>query len=147
MSIIVADKSNLEELVQLSTILFEKESNYDDLYKTYTDVLDSAREVGLLYKKDDKYVAYMHLSIRNDYVNGTEHSPVAFVEAIFVLPKYRKLGIAREFILYAEDFARKNNCKELASDCYIDNYDSENFHKSCGFVEKERVICFAKDVL
>ena len=146
MSIIVADKSNLEDLVKLSLMLFPKES-YEGLHKIYADIIDLGREVGLLYQKDDRFVGYMHLSIRNDYVNGTSSSPVAFVEAIFVLPEYRKCGIAREFIEYAEDFARKHNCKELASDCLTDNIDSENFHKSCGFIEKERVICLVKDVL
>jgi len=36
--------------------------------------------------------------------------------------------------------------KQITSDCYIDNRASEGFHKSCGFVEKERVICFVKEI-
>lgn len=145
MSIVKADHSNLIEWTNLALMLFP-ESNFEKELDFHDSVLISEKEVGLLYQKDNKFVGFMNLSIRTDYVNGTETSPVAFVEAIFILPDYRKQGIATEFIAYAENFARQNHCKQLASDCFIDNTSSEQFHKSCGFIEKERVICFAKDV-
>jgi len=145
MNIIKADNTSLIEWTNLALMLFP-ESNFEEELNFHKQVLVSEKEVGLLYQKDDKFVGFMNLSIRNDYVNGTDSSPVAFVEAIFILPEYRKQGIAREFIKYAEDFARQNNCKQLASDCLLENNLSEHFHKSCGFVEKERVICFAKSV-
>jgi GNAT superfamily N-acetyltransferase len=62
------------------------------------------------------------------------------------LPEYRKQGIGREFIEFAETYAKEKGITQLASDCFIDNEMSEQFHKSCGFTEKERVICFVKDV-
>ena len=84
--------------------------------------------------------------MRNDYVNGTGTSPVAFVEAIYILPGYRGQGIGKELIQYAEEYAKQRDITQLASDCFTDNIASEKFHKSCGFIEKERVICFEKDV-
>ena len=145
MSIITADATNLKDLVDLSVLLFPDDS-YDDLFTVYKDVITSEKETGLLYEKDGKYAGYMHLSVRSDYVNGTDTSPVVFVEAIYVLPEYRKHGIGREFIEYAERFAQEKGITQLASDCFIDNTMSEAFHKSCGFIEKERVICFVKNV-
>ena len=91
-------------------------------------------------------MGYINVSVRNDYVNGTDTSPVAFVEALYILPEHRKQGIGRELIKYAEEFARQRGITQLASDCFVDNSMSENFHKSCGFIEKERIICFVKDV-
>ena len=145
MGIISADSSNLKELVGLAALLFP-DHIYEELFDVYEKSLASGKEIGLLYEKDGVFVGYMHLSIRHDYVNGTETSPVAFVEAIYVLPDYRKHGIAREFIDYAQNYAKQNGITQLASDCLIDNDLSEKFHKSCGFIEKERVICFVKDV-
>jgi len=62
------------------------------------------------------------------------------------LPDYRMQGIGREFIEYAEKFAKQKGIAQLASDCFIDNSLSETFHKCCGFTEKERVICFVKNI-
>ena len=143
--IVKADESHLNVWTNLALMLFP-ESNFEEELGFHKSILRSKKEIGLLYEKDHKFVGFMNLSIRTDYVNGTDTSPVAFVEAIYVLPENRKQGIARAFIAYAENFARQNGCQQLASDCFIDNTSSEQFHKSCGFIEKERVICFAKNV-
>ena len=145
MGIVIVDKSNLGDFIDLSLLLFP-EITADEMRGFYASFLDSEKEIGLLYQQDNKYVGYTHLSVRSDYVNGTDSSPVAFIEAIYVLPEYRKQGIARKFVEYAEWFARQRGCRQLASDCLIDNEMSADFHKSCGFIEKERVICLVKDV-
>ena len=145
MSIINADKSNLQEWVNLSLKLFPEHS-FEEMFCICEKVLESQKEIGLLYQQDGRYVGYMHLSVRTDYVNGTNASPVAFIEAIYVAPDYRKQGIGRKFVEYAVEYARQKGFKQLASDCLIDNSSSEYFHKSCGFTEQERVICFVKNV-
>ena len=145
MAIVRADRSTLKEWTKLALLLFP-DSTFEEELAMHEKCLTSEKEVGLLYQRDTQYVGFMNLSIRNDYVNGTDTSPVVFVEAIYVLPQYRKLGIGKAFIDYAEQYARERGITQLASDCFIDNSLSEQFHKSCGFVEKERVICFAKDI-
>ena len=145
MSIVSADMSNLKEWTDLALLLFP-ESSFDEEIDLHKKILQSKNEEGLLYQKDGRYVGFMNLSIRSDYVNGTDTSPVVFVEAIYILPDYRHRGIGRKFIEYAEKYAKDRGITQLASDCYIDNDLSERFHKSCGFIEKERVICFVKNV-
>ena len=145
MSIISADLTNLDELVKLSILLFPHDT-YDELLDIYKQGFSKDNEAALLYKKDNKFVGYMHLSIRSDYVNGTDTSPVLFVEAIYVLAEYRRQGIGKEFIDYAKNYAKQKGIAQLASDCLIDNSLSEHFHKKCGFIEKERVICFVQNV-
>ena len=109
------------------------------------------REAGKLpyeyvYCADNDYVGMLSLSIRNDYVEGTSTSPVAYVEGIYVKPAYRNRGIARQLVEFAKQWAREENCSELASDCVIDNLDSYQFHKSVGFEEVGRVIFFRQRV-
>ena len=145
MSIVKADMSNIQEWTNLALLLFPH-CNFDEEFDMHKKILASENEAGFLYKIDERYVGYIHLSVRNDYVNGTTTSPVAFVEALYVLPDYRTRGIGRAFIEYAEQYAKQRGITQLASDCLIDNQVSEKFHKSCGFAEKERVICFVKDV-
>ena len=145
MSIIRATASHLKEWTDLAVLLFP-ESSFEDELNFHKSVLESEKEIGLLYQVEGRSVGYMNLSIRSDYVNGADTSPVVFVEAIYVLPEYRAQGIGRKFLEYAETFAKQQGITQLASDCYIDNTASENFHKNCGFIEKERVICFVKDI-
>ena len=145
MSIVRANENTLKEWTDLAVLLFP-DSTFEEELCFHESILKSENEIGLLYQTDGQYVGFMHLAIRNDYVNGTDASPVLYVEALYVLPEYRTQGIGKEFIKYAEEYAKQRGIKQLASDCFIDNALSENFHKSCGFVEKERVICFVKDV-
>jgi len=146
MSIVVANQDNIQEWTSMALKLFP-ESTFEEEFKLNQKVLDSESEIGVLYYQDGTCVGYMHLSIRNDYVNGTDTSPVVFIEAIYVSPDYRKQAIASTFINYAENYAKEKGIKQLASDCLIKNQLSEIFHKRCGFIEKERVICFVKDIV
>jgi len=146
MSIIEVTSQNLEQFAKLSAMLFP-EDDFNELYDLYDKSLQTEKETGFLYEKDNKYVGMMHLSVRSDYVNGTNTSPVVFIEAIYVLDDYRKSGIGKEFIKYAECCARQKGITQVASDCLLDNNLSEQFHKGCGFEEKERTICFVKDIV
>ena len=144
MSIIKATEQHLTEWTNLAVLLFP-DSPFEEELQFHKEILSSKKEMGLLYQIDEKIVGFMNMSIRNDYVNGTDTSPVVFIEAIYVLPEYRERGIGKKFIAYAETYAKEKGIKQLASDCFIDNTMSENFHKGCGFEEKERVICFVKN--
>ncbi|MCL2425526.1 MAG: GNAT family N-acetyltransferase [Oscillospiraceae bacterium] len=145
MNIIQANIEHLESWTKLAIMLFP-DSTFEEELKFHKEIVESEKEVGFLYEKDDRLVGFMNISIRSDYVNGTDTSPVVYIEAIYVLSEYRKYGIGRKFIEHAEQYAKQKGITQLASDCFIDNTISESFHKSCGFVEKERVICFVKNV-
>ena len=95
-----------------------------------------------LYVDGEEAVAFLSLSLRFDYVEGTDSSPVGYVEGIYVKPNCRGKGIARELIVYAKDWARERGCVELASDCEISNEDSRVFHKGVGFQEANVIVCF-----
>ena len=95
-----------------------------------------------LFFVNSEAVAFISLSLRYDYVEGTESSPVGYLEGIYVKPEYRNQGIARELIDYAKKWTLEQGCLELASDVELHNHDSELFHKKLGFEEANRVICF-----
>ena len=83
-------------------------------------------------------------SIRSDYVNGTETSPVGFVEGVYVIPASRRRGIARQLYSAIGDWARARGCRELASDALLANEASQRAHRALGFRETERVVYFTK---
>jgi aminoglycoside 6'-N-acetyltransferase I len=98
----------------------------------------------LLAREGDAVTGFAEASIRRDYVNGCETSPVAFVEGIYVVPEKRGCGVARALIGAVEDWARKQGIKELASDALLDNGPSHAMHQALGLSETERVVYFRK---
>ena len=92
-------------------------------------------------------VGFAQCGLRHDYVEGTDSSPVGYLEGIFVKEEYRKQGYAKELMSACEQWAKKQGCVEFASDCELSNTDSFAFHMSMGFEEANRVICFTKKLL
>ena len=88
--------------------------------------------------------AFAHCSLRHDYVEGTETSPVGYLEGLYVQPEWRHRGIARALVDFCADWAKAQGCREFASDCELDNAGSLAFHLAAGFTEANRVICFVK---
>jgi aminoglycoside 6'-N-acetyltransferase I len=111
------------------------------------DLLHSDRESGFLVRDDNgTAIAFMNLSLRNDYVPGANHRPVAYLEGIYVKPEYRHRGVGAALIKYAERWAFDRGCTELASDALVDNTASHEFHEKIGFQEVERTVFFIKSV-
>jgi aminoglycoside 6'-N-acetyltransferase I len=89
-------------------------------------------------------IGFIEGSIRGDYVNGTETSPVGFVEGVYVAPAWRRKGVARQLYAAIGDWAKARGCRELASDALLDNEASQRAHRALGFEETERVVYFRK---
>lgn len=100
----------------------------------------------LSYNDQQQAIAMLEASIRYEYVNGTQTSPVAFLEGIFVLPEYRRSGVATILVQQVEDWAKQFSCTEFASDAAIDNTISHAMHRALGFQETERVVYFKKKI-
>lgn len=96
------------------------------------------------YESDGRPAGLLELALRHDYVNGTDSSPVAFVEGIYVTPQARRRGVGRELMERAFAWARERGCTEIASDALLDNTTSHAVHLALGFVETERVVYYAK---
>lgn len=92
----------------------------------------------------ERAVGFAQCQLRRDYVEGTDSSPVGYLEGIYVAEDCRKQGYARELLRACEDWAREVGCAEFASDCELDNVQSLKFHLKVGFQEANRIICFTK---
>jgi aminoglycoside 6'-N-acetyltransferase I len=96
------------------------------------------------YKGSDQAAGFIEVAIRTDYVNGTDSSPVAFLEGIYIVPEARRTGIARALVAIAERWAINRGCREFASDAALENELSHAVHRALGFQETERVVFFRK---
>ena len=89
-------------------------------------------------------IGFCEVSLRRDYVEGTEGGTVGYIEGVFVLPEYRGRHIAKELIKLSENWAKEKGCDEFASDCELDNAQSLQLHLKTGFKEAGRNIHFVK---
>lgn len=98
----------------------------------------------MIYDEKRQPLGFIEGSIRSDYVNGTESSPVGFVEGVYVVPSMRRQGVARQLFDAIADWAKARGCRELASDALLENETSQRAHKAMGFRETDRVVYFTK---
>lgn len=134
-------KNNVSDWAALASQLWSKSE--ESLTKEF---LSQKFPYEFVYRKEGRVVAFMSLSVRQDYVEGTQMSPVAYLEGIFVLEAFRKLGIASSLIVFAHNWTKKQGLKELASDCSLENITSQTFHHSLGFQEVGRSVHFVMNV-
>ena len=138
-----ADKNDLEELANLAVLMW-KESSISELIAEFSDDISKSESCLLLKFENDTLIGFAQCKLRNDYVEGTNSSPVGYLEGIFIKEGYRNKGYAKELLNECEAWAKDNGCKEFASDCEIDNLGSIRFHKAMDFTEANRIICFTK---
>lgn len=88
-------------------------------------------------------VGFAEMSIR-PYAEGCQFGRVAYLEGWFVDEVARRQGIGAALVDAVAAWGRAQGCTELASDSEIDNLDSIAAHRSLGFEEVERIVCFRK---
>lgn len=135
----------LDTVINLALRLWP-DNIYEDLIDEFKSLIHHDNQRVFLYHDNHLDVGFAHVSLRVDYVEGTETSPVGFLEGIYVLPEYRNCGIARALITTCEQFAKENGCTEFASDCELTNIDSILMHEKLGFEETNRIVCFKKKI-
>ena len=118
----------------------------EDLTEEFRQLVMNDDAVCFVKYVDDKPIAFAQCQLRHDYVEGTDSSPVGYLEGIFVSEGYRKRGYAAALLSECEKWARERGCTEFASDCKLNNADSLMFHISLGFEEANRIICFRKNL-
>jgi len=100
----------------------------------------------VFYSESNVAAGFVEASLRHDYVPGTDSSPVAFLEGIYVAPASRRQGVALQLVAKVEGWARERGCTEFASDTQFENGTGQLVHKALGFRETERIVCFAKSL-
>ena len=134
---------NLNNLIDLVLELWA-DCTFDEECENYKRILSLDNEVCYLVKEQGIYIAFIHLTIRTDYVEGASEFPVAYIEALYVKPTYQNLGIGRKLVHVGENWSRQKGCTQLASDTELNNSIAIDFHKKIGFDEANRIVCFVK---
>lgn len=132
-------------LAQMAVRVWEN-NDVGELEAEFKGFITSIDAACFLKYADGRPVGFAQCGLRRDYVEGTQTSPVGYLEGIFVEESYRRKGYARELLKACEDWAKTKSCAEFASDCILTNEESLRFHLAVGFIEANRIICFTKNL-
>ena len=134
---------DLEEIANLAILMWTELNVQDFIDESAEKISKGSTQFFLKYDQDTP-IGFAQCQLRYDYVEGTNTSPVGYLEGIFIKKEYRNKGYAKELLSECEKWAKEKCCKEFASDCEIDNDSSFSFHTALGFKEVNRIICFSK---
>ena len=137
---------NLDSITEMALLLWPDNTS-GGLTEEFREILAAGKTAIFLASEDNLDIGFAQCSLRSDYVEGTDHSPVGYLEGVFIRKGYRRQGIARQLIHACEEWASAQGCTQLASDCELDNTDSLAFHLQAGFIEANRIICFVKEIV
>ena len=138
-----AADSNLDVLTELGLLLWP-EHEFEELRSDFAQIMAEPDAAFFLAEDGEQALGFAQCQLRHDYVEGTESSPVGYLEGIFVKESHRGRGLASGLLAACENWARDRGCREFASDCELDNTGSLQFHLNLGFEEAGRIICFTK---
>lgn len=140
-----AEKEDILALAKLAMQMWDSHT-LPELEKDFSEIVGNQDAKCFIKYIENKPVGFAQCQLRYDYVEGTETSPVGYLEGIFIQEEFRHKGFAKELLLACEKWAKEKNCTEFASDCELDNGESFRFHMAMGFEEANRVICFKKEI-
>ena len=138
-----AESKDLLIIAELACQLWP-DHTVEEMCSEYADVIAKPDAAFFLAYVEETAVGFAQCQLRHDYVEGTDFSPVGYLEGIYVAEGYRKRGVAKALLSACESWAKEKGCSEFASDCELDNVQSLKFHLNVGFEEANRIICFTK---
>ena len=138
-----ATVADAETLAGMAAALFHHE-DVQALREEFEALARDEEAACFLAEEEGMAVGFAQCQLRHDYVEGTETSPVGYLEGIYVKAPFRRRGVAGQLLRACEAWAGRMGCTELASDCELNNMDSLSFHLRIGFEEANRIICFTE---
>ncbi|MBB4864619.1 aminoglycoside 6'-N-acetyltransferase I [Pseudomonas nitritireducens] len=139
------DENDLADWIDLRLQLWPGD-HAEEFFDEARDILAQPQRLGawLLRDEQGRALGLAEASVRNDYVNGSEGSPVLFLEGLYVREDARRQGAARALVRAVQAWGQARGCVDFASDAALDNPASHALHRALGFVETERVVYFRK---
>lgn len=139
----IATKDDAVVVAKLAIQMWE-DNSVEGLTEEFIELIEKDDAQIFIKFVENKAVGFAQCLLRYDYVEGTESSPVGYLEGIFVEEEYRGKGYAKELMSECQKWTKEKGCYEFASDCELDNVTSLKFHTAMGFKEANRIICFTK---
>ena len=95
MSIRVATLEDARLVAELAIQMWESHT-IEELTQEFYEYISKENGTIFLAMVGGYAVGFAQCGLRRDYVEGTDSSPVGYLEGIFIEEEYRKRGLARE---------------------------------------------------
>lgn len=141
-----ATMQDVDIIARLGLALSSDDNSFESLRADAEEHIQSSKWAMFLAFDDETPIGMCEISLRIDYVEGTNGGKIGYIEGIYVSPEYRNRHIAKTLVSLGEDWSMEQGCFEFASDCKLENTDSLRFHLKIGFEEAGRQIHFLKQL-
>ena len=92
-----AEKNDVNEVANLAVLMWDSHS-VDDLIQEFYKIMSNGKAVFFLKYENGMPIGFAQCQLRYDYVEGTETTPVGYLEGIFIKEGYRHNGYAKELL-------------------------------------------------
>jgi aminoglycoside 6'-N-acetyltransferase I len=139
------------ELAQMRALLWPDESVEEHLREAESALAGGAAgtlpsTILVSQGEGETLSGFLEVGLRSHADGCDTRHPVGFVEGWFVRQPSRGMGVGRDLMKAAEDWARAQGCLEMASDALIDNEESQSAHGALGFEVVDRCVHFKKSL-
>lgn len=146
MRIRIAERADAAEWLRMRATLWPSdghESEIEDYFESGGSPLLTV--VFVAESSPGALAGFIEIGLR-DYAEGCDSSPVPFIEGWYVDAAARQAGVGASLVCAAEEWARENGYREIASDVEIDNDGSVAAHRALGYEEVGRLVCFRRSL-
>ena len=102
--------------------------------------------VVLVAEIEGEIVGFIEVGLRSHADGCDTRFPVGFIEGWYVQPRHQRRAVGRALMTAAEEWARSQGARELASDTWIDEEPSQRAHEALGFEVVDRCVHFRKSI-
>jgi aminoglycoside 6'-N-acetyltransferase I len=95
---------------------------------------------------DGQTVGFLEAGLRSHADGCDPAHAVGYVEGWYVEEQWRSRGIGKALLAAAENWARGQGCREMASDTWIDNQESQRVHEALGFQVVDGCVNYRKQL-
>ena len=146
-----AQASDRDELVKMRAQLWPDasfEEHREEVDAVLQNKITSTLPLVILVAQleDGTPIGFLEAGLRSHADGCNIAQPVGYVEGWFVNEAFRGHGIGAKLMRTAEDWARTQNCREMASDALIDNEPSHHAHEALGFEVVDRCVHYRKSL-
>lgn len=109
-----ATNNDIHILAEMAVQMWDSHT-VDELETEFMETLNDSHSAFFIKYINNMPVGFSQCSLRTDYVEGTESSPVGYLEGIFVKEEYRKNGYAKELLCACEMWAKEISLSDFPS--------------------------------
>ena len=144
----MARPEDREPLARLRAALWP-ESSAEEHAQDLRSILDGKAPgqlplIELVAEDCKELVGFAEVGLRSVADGCNPSHAVGYLEGWYVAESHRKRGIGRKLLQAAEDWARKQDCKEMASDALLENELSQRVHEALAFEEVDRCVRYRR---